>query len=153
MHLHTPSTSSQIMYLNLSVVKLSKFWRVRSAQNIIWSMMVTSQIAESSFYSCKWLFGVHTFTVGKGCDVHAPKTRPRDEIWWYTSYRVHHNMSVASSHDDNGSDEVTTLRNGLDGVVQNTINPAIDTTAWKIRAIHESQVLLSTVLHGLTMCE
>lgn len=62
-------------------------------------------------------------------------------------------MSVASSHDDNGSDEVTTLRNGLDGVVQNTINPAIDTTAWKIRAIHESQVLLSTVLHGLTMCE
>ncbi|RDW25526.1 hypothetical protein B0I72DRAFT_148134 [Yarrowia lipolytica] len=46
---------------------------------------------------------------------------------------------------------LASLRSDMDTVVQNTLNPAIDTTAWKIRAIHESQVVLSTVLHGLSI--
>lgn len=57
-------------------------------------------------------------------------------------------MSI-ESHDD----ALASLRSDMDTVVQNTLNPAIDTTAWKIRAIHESQVVLSTVLHGLSLCE
>lgn len=48
---------------------------------------------------------------------------------------------------------LASLRSDMDTVVQNTLNPAIDTTAWKIRAIHESQVVLNTVLHGLSICE
>ncbi|KAG5365522.1 hypothetical protein CJU90_4611 [Yarrowia sp. C11] len=48
-------------------------------------------------------------------------------------------------------DTLASMRSDVDTVVQNTLNPAIDTTAWKIRAIHESQVVLSTVLHGLSI--